>query len=311
MAVADQEKDLPLISIALCTYNGEKYLERQLQSILTQTYTNLEVVVVDDGSTDGTEDIILKYSEVDPRIRFYKNPKNLGFNKNFEKAISLTSGEFIAISDQDDIWETDKIRLLYENIGDNLLIFSNSLLMDSSGKLSEDQLLSNFSIKNKSFKAYLLHNYTTGHTSLFRKGFLKFILPLPERGYYDWWMGFVALYHQKITYLDRPLTRHRVHSGSVIQTVFSDEKARAHTDLFNTELNIRQLKVFRSYKNLLQEDRNTIDELIEELETKKRRFSFRLFMRLIFYFDEYIISKKQRTVFSKLNFARKYARPVI
>ena len=300
----------PLISIALCTYNGQEFLGEQLSSILAQSYDHLEVIVCDDGSTDGTLQIIEDFVAKDARLRLFRNSQNLGFNKNFEKAISLTSGEFIAISDQDDIWEADKIELLYEHIHDNLLIFSNSLLMDRTGMLLGDQLLSNFSIQDKSFKAYLLHNYTTGHTCLFRREFIKFILPLPEVGYYDWWMGFVALYHQKITFLDQPLTRHRVHAGSVIQTVFSDENAKSQTDLFNTDLNIRQLKVFRSYKNLHKEDRKIIDELIKDLETKKRKFSSRLFMKLVFSFEDYIVSKKKRSIFSKLNYARKYARAV-
>lgn len=304
------DKNLPLISIALCTYNGDKFLREQLSSILSQSYGHLEVVVCDDGSTDHTLDIVEDFAAKDARVRLYQNPQNLGFNKNFEKAISLASGEYIAISDQDDIWERDKIKLLYEHIHDNLLIFSNSLLMDGSGQLLGGQLLYNFSLQNKTFKAYLLHNYTTGHTCLFRREFLPYLLPLPEVGYYDWWMGFVALYHQKIAFLDQPLTRHRVHSGSVIQTVFADEKAKSQTDLFNTELNIRQLKVFRAYKNLLQQDRDTIDELMEDLETKKRQFSFRLFKKLVLSFDEYMVSKKKRNLLSKLNFARKYSRTV-
>src|SRR5690606_28140208 len=300
----------PLISIALCTFNGQEFLAEQLESILSQSYGHLEVIVCDDGSTDNTVDIVENFAALDPRIKLYRNPENLGFNKNFERAIFLSSGDYIVISDQDDIWETDKIKLLYEHIEENWLIFSNSRLMDRSGKLLEGQLLYNFSLENKTFKAYLLHNYTTGHTCLFRKQFTELILPLPKVGYYDWWMGFVALYHQKIAFLDQVLTRHRVHAGSVIQKVFSDEKAKSQTDLFNTELNIRQLQVFRGYKNLLQQDRETIEELIEDLETKKRQFSFRLFKKLILSFDDYIVSPRKRSVFSKINFARKYARCV-
>ena len=301
---------IPLISVALCTYNGQEFLSEQLSTILSQSYDHLEVIVCDDGSTDRTLQIVKDFAAKDPRVKWYQNLKNLGFNKNFEKAISLTSGEFIAISDQDDIWEVDKIQRLYDNIQTNLLIFSNSSLMDDSGMLLGDQLLSNFSLQDKSFKAYLLHNYTTGHTCLFRREFLDFILPLPAVGYYDWWMGFIALYHQKITFLDQPLTRHRVHAGSVIQTVFSDEKAKSQKDLFNTDLNIRQLKVFLAYKNLQPKDRDIIEELIKDLETKKRKFSSRLFVKLICHFDDFIVSKKKRSLLSKLNYARKYARAV-
>src|SRR4051812_38033424 len=100
---------LPLISIALCTYNGERFVESQLLSLIKQTYLNLEIIIVDDCSTDNTLNIIAGYAAKDNRIKYWKNDLNLGFNQNFQKALSLTSGEFIAISDQDDIWHETKI----------------------------------------------------------------------------------------------------------------------------------------------------------------------------------------------------------
>src|ERR1700748_3070750 len=94
----------PLVSVAMCTYNGEKYIRQQLDSILNQTWRNLEIVIVDDGSSDDTFAIISEYAEKDSRIKCFKNEVNLGFNKNFEHAVELTTGDYIAISDQDDIW---------------------------------------------------------------------------------------------------------------------------------------------------------------------------------------------------------------
>src|ERR1700742_3478188 len=100
----------PLISVALCTYSGEKFLQEQMDSILAQTYKNLEIVIVDDCSTDRTIDIINSYAEKDKRIKLFQNDTNLGFNKNFEKALSLTTGEYISISDQDDTWLPQKLQ---------------------------------------------------------------------------------------------------------------------------------------------------------------------------------------------------------
>ena len=138
----------PLISIALCTYNGSRFLEKQVMSILNQTYKNIELIVVDDCSTDNTFEIIKQLSFQYPQIKPYRNPKNLGFNKNFEKAISLSTGAYIAISDQDDIWLKDKLQRLYDHIGDKWLVFSNSEWVDEDeNKLGRQILASNFRIK--------------------------------------------------------------------------------------------------------------------------------------------------------------------
>src|SRR2546428_7089887 len=114
----------PLISVALCSYNGSKFIEEQIQSILKQSYSNLEVVICDDGSTDGTWETLCRLSTTDDRIKIYANEINLGYNKNFDKAFSLCAGEYIAISDQDDVWMTHKLERLLDCIGENLVIGS-------------------------------------------------------------------------------------------------------------------------------------------------------------------------------------------
>ncbi|MCU7614252.1 glycosyltransferase [Chryseobacterium sp. GMJ5] len=96
-------------SVALCTYNGEKYISAQLDSILNQTILPDEIVICDDISKDSTVEIIRDYQKIHPNIRVFINESNLGFIKNFEKAILQCSFDIIIISDQDDIWEKDKI----------------------------------------------------------------------------------------------------------------------------------------------------------------------------------------------------------
>lgn len=107
-----------MISIAMATYNGEKYLREQLDSILAQTVQDFELVVCDDCSTDSTVRILEEYVEKDARIKIFCNEQNLGFVKNFEKAISLCQGECIALSDQDDVWLPEHLQVLLENIGE-------------------------------------------------------------------------------------------------------------------------------------------------------------------------------------------------
>ena len=124
--------NVTLVSIAMCTYNGEKYLRGQLDSIIGQTYKNLEIIIVDDGSKDATMHILNTYASIDNRIKIFQNEKNLGFVQNFSKAISLCNGDFIALADQDDIWKKNKIEVFINEIGENTLIYSDAQLMDEN-----------------------------------------------------------------------------------------------------------------------------------------------------------------------------------
>lgn len=108
------------ISIAICTYNGEKYLTKQLDSILGQSRVPNEIVVCDDGSTDKTLEILKGYQEKFPNVfKVFVNPKNLGYYKNFEKAIYHCSEDFIITSDQDDIWKNNKVEITQQFFEEN------------------------------------------------------------------------------------------------------------------------------------------------------------------------------------------------
>ncbi len=101
-----------MISIALATYNGSKFLREQLDSILSQSMTDFEVIVCDDCSTDDTVKILYEYAAKDTRFNIHEHETNLGFKKNFEHILSLCKGEFIAFCDQNDIWEPNHIHTL-------------------------------------------------------------------------------------------------------------------------------------------------------------------------------------------------------
>ncbi|HWD88832.1 MAG TPA: glycosyltransferase [Mucilaginibacter sp.] len=292
-----------LVSVALCTYNGEKYIEEQLQSIINQTYGNLEITVVDDCSTDGTARIIREFANRDKRIQFFINSHNLGFNKNFEKALRLTSGKFIAISDQDDIWLPDKLALLRQNIGDNWLIFSNSGYV---GDMADGELLPGFKLPG-SYKGILLHNYVTGHTSMLTRELLQASLPIPEKGYYDWWLGFIAAYRQKIFYLPVILTLHRIHEESIMQKLSAEQNAEWKAYENTAEM----LNNFAGYHSLAPEDKNFITQLSHTYQLKgSGSLSVPLMKIIIKYYPELFPNVRPRTMFSKVNFARKYAEGV-
>ena len=103
-----------MIGIAMTTYNGEKYLKEQIDSILNQTVSDFELIVCDDVSSDSTMDILNDYAEKDDRIHVFRNEENLGFLKNFEKAIRICldrSAEYVALADQDDIWTENHLEV--------------------------------------------------------------------------------------------------------------------------------------------------------------------------------------------------------
>lgn len=205
--------NITTISIALTTYNGEKYLQEQLESIYNQTFNNFEVIVCDDCSSDRTVSILEEYRKK-YGLRYYVNDQNIGFVKNFEKAISLCKGEYIALSDQDDIWKSTKLETLLSNIGDAFLITSDAELIDESGVLFHESFRRYsklYVVLNKQFESLLFHNFVQGATLMFRNELLKIALPFPDGiGYHDWWLALCASYHNKIIYYDKPLIRYRI-----------------------------------------------------------------------------------------------------
>lgn len=287
------------VSVALCTYNGEKFIAEQLDSLVNQNYNNLEIVIVDDKSTDDTIEIISSYAAKDARIKIFQNKSTLGFNKNFERAVTLCTGDYIAICDQDDVWLPDKLLLLAENMGDNWLIYSNSVRVDD--KLSNtDQLLNHHKL-SYDYKGILLSNYVTGHTVMICRELVNVALPFPENGYYDWWLGFVALYHKKIRYVDKVLTQHRQHSASVINK-------QIHTNDVNVKIRqstIAMLQEFSAYKNLAPVDKAFILDL-KSAYVRSSASPVKLIRLINKFYSELFSEQKPRNMLSRLNFARRY-----
>ncbi len=121
------------VSVVMCTYNGATYLREQLDSIVKQTYPIHELIVQDDGSSDNTLEIVRDYANRFSFVKIYENEHNLGYNRNFLNAVMKANGDAIAIADQDDIWEPDKLASQMELLkGGNSLVFHNSFLFDAS-----------------------------------------------------------------------------------------------------------------------------------------------------------------------------------
>jgi glycosyltransferase involved in cell wall biosynthesis len=247
-------KASPLISIALCTYNGEKYLIEQLDSLVNQTYKNFEIIAIDDNSSDNSYSILEDYSKNYPFLKVEKNNQNLGFTKNFEKAIQKCTGDYIAISDQDDIWKLDKLATLFAEIGENMLIYHNSELVDSFGKPIENLKLSDRTKPYTGTKNiyFVANNSISGHASMFKKELLKYVLPFDGRFYYDWWIAFVAISIGTIKYIPNSLVYFRQHGNNVsdILSLKGEKVLKNGNSYFNFNLDwIKKLSEFKHCKN--------------------------------------------------------------
>lgn len=252
----------PIISVALCTFNGVNYLREQLQSVLKQTYDNFEIVIVDDGSTDGTIKIISEFAAVDTRIRFYENHERLNLNKNFEKAMLLCVGEYICPCDQDDVWAENKLECLLQNIGPNNLIFSNSEYIDSNNNSLNRNLSDDY--VNQSFKnplAFIFFNAIPGHTMMIKKQVIKAATPFPSSVFYDHWLAFVSLLDGEIKYIPETLQFYRQHSSNTVgakgfathKKTIKDQTTIQQEAIVNLELKLNLLSPTTSEHKIIKD----------------------------------------------------------
>lgn len=213
-----------LVSIVMATYNGEKYLRKQLDSILAQSYQQFELIVVDDASMDGTLSILEEYAALDDRIHVFPSEKNLGLVSNFERGLRLAKGDFIALSDQDDIFRKDKFELLLNAFKGHPscdLAVSDLSLIDGADAEFASSMWRYQKLKpqqGKPFCRLLYLNFVTGCAMMFRRRLLKFALPFPPACLvHDWWLAVVAASSKGggICLINEPLTAYRQHRSNV------------------------------------------------------------------------------------------------
>lgn len=207
----------------MATYNGGRYLREQIDSILDQTIPFHELIISDDASTDGTWDILTEYAARDPRIKACRNERNIGFVANFEKALRHCSGDYIALSDQDDVWTADHLEALLHKIEGKNLAVGDAEIMDTDG-LRTGVLLSHaenwdYIPKNDLLKAYTIFFYrgcAQGASMLFKKEFLAKALPVPNNGiYHDVWLNAFACFYGGMQRVGDVITLYRRHDKAV------------------------------------------------------------------------------------------------
>jgi len=261
----------PLVSIALCVYNGEKYLREQLGSLVNQTYSNIEIVAVDDCSTDSSIKILQEFASQFPFLRIVKNEQNLGYVKNFEKAITLCNGDFIALSDQDDIWDLDKIKLQAENIKDHQLIYHDSLFIDERGKNLNKKMsdvLHLYSGDNP--EIFLLSNCVSGHSCFFKKELIPEILPFHPEHFHDHWIAYVATNLGSIICLPECLVSYRQHTTASTDILNKrkalDKSYHENRDIAKFKKELKWLKLCQSYHR--NKDQAFVDKFTRLFENR-------------------------------------------
>jgi glycosyltransferase involved in cell wall biosynthesis len=217
------------ISVALCTYNGERFLRQQLESISSQTVLPSELVISDDGSTDNTLDIVHGFAARAPfPVVIRQNASNLGFAQNFASCFAECKGDVIAVSDQDDIWFPDRIERTWNAFETDAAlgyVFSDAPFIDEADMPTGVTLYGSYPIfitDREAFadgrsilRAVLRWPIIYGTTMAFRSRFLSTILPIPVGWSHDWWISIVLSSLSSSRKLD-PVTLYRQHASQVV-----------------------------------------------------------------------------------------------
>jgi glycosyltransferase involved in cell wall biosynthesis len=220
----------PRWSVALCTYNGARFVREQLDSITAQSVKPHEIVVCDDQSTDDTARIVREFAASSPiRLSLEVNPTRLGVTKNFERAIARCTGEIIFLCDQDDMWRADKIERLSRCFDDPAvgLAFSNAQVVNEDLSSAGYDLWPEIwfgrgeqeRVRNGDALPVLLrHAIAAGTTLAFRASYRELILPIPDLPHsHDVWITLlIACAGGRLCPVDETLVKYRLHGGNVV-----------------------------------------------------------------------------------------------
>lgn len=200
-----------MISVCMATYNGERYIKEQVISILSQLGPDDELIVSDDGSKDNTLQVLEEFN--DPRIKLYEGPQR-GLTYNFENAIKHAIGDYIFLTDQDDVWESNKVERMMEALHPVDLVVSDAWICDENA-VSTGKSLYDICKPHKGFWPTLFHTTYIGCCTAFRRTILKKLLPFPPHiVMHDYWIGQIADLYYKTTFIPDKLLRYRRHGNN-------------------------------------------------------------------------------------------------
>jgi len=202
------------ISVCIATFNGEKYIKKQLSSILKQIGINDEIIISDDSSTDSTINIINSFH--DSRIKLFKEMTYYNPIYNFENAIKKSSGDIIVLADQDDVWLNNKMRVIRESFKGKLdkiyTLMLNGYMIDESDKVINNSLF-NYRNSGKGIAKNIIKNTYMGCSMAFTRKVLNIILPFPKKiPMHDSWIGVLSEIFGDVDFDERKTIKYRIHN---------------------------------------------------------------------------------------------------
>ncbi len=302
------------IDILLPTYNGEKYLKEQLDSILNQTYKNIRLIISDDCSKDSTPKILEEYRKKDERIELYLQKENIGVVKGIEFLLKKVKSNYYMLADQDDVWLPIKVEKSIETLTKQNadLVFGDLEVVDQNLKTIYpsfgDFMMLNRKINKyiDSYKVNYLYNCVTGCTVLSKKEFIEKIVPIPTDSKYlihDHWIGLIVALNGKLAYMPEKYIKYRQHGNNQVGTDKISHGFRKLEQVRELFINVK-LGVFGTYVNNkekfpkeLQEQNEKALDYFRNIKNKKN-FNFmgwNVFHKLyktetpIYYLENFVI----------------------
>jgi glycosyltransferase involved in cell wall biosynthesis len=317
-----------MVSIALATYQGARFLPEQLASFLAQGRLPEELCVSDDGSSDGTAALIEEFARKAPfPVHFFRNPSPGGANRNFEYAIQQCRGEIILFSDQDDVWlphHVEKLLAPFEADQRIVAVASNSEYCDQNlqpgGLTTEDverfparMREATMRLPANQLELVLRHRISAGHGMAFRRSLIPLIVPFSSAWTYDQWVFILAAAAGFVSYVPEALTLHRQHDSQAIGSRKLDLQTWASQSRDTTNERTEEEK-WREIADRVRGNRNLVrdpDAAVKILDRKAdfvgnraRTRNSSVGRRLVFSFRELLLGRYHRFGRGFLTFAR-------
>ncbi|NGZ90282.1 glycosyltransferase family 2 protein [Psychroflexus maritimus] len=263
------------ISIAMATYNGERFLQEQLDSFVAQSRLPDELVVSDDCSTDGTLEILERFAKEAPfEVIINKNKNNLGYAGNFNRALELTTGDLVFLSDQDDVWFDNKIEVMCNHASntDKMVLLNDAVITDT--ELKDTGVTQLGQIKSGNLPESL---YVLGCSVLIKRQFFKVCLPIPK-GYssHDGWIVKLAEGLNNKLIIDEPFQYYRRHNSNETSYVVNKKKQLKKVHILVDKLNKiyhrrKGTSKFKS-KELLNQQNTLLKKRLTSIDNQKIDF---------------------------------------
>jgi glycosyltransferase involved in cell wall biosynthesis len=292
-----------LVSIALCTYNGAAYLSQQLDTLVNQTYPHIEIVVVDDCSTDDTYTILNSYAAKYPQFKIHQNENNLGFVQNFERAVRLCKGELIALCDQDDIWDHQKIQLQVEAIGNHIFVYHDSEFIHQDGSPMHKKMSDIVNMYSGGQpETFLFFNCVSGHAILMKRELLNHALPLKRDYFHDWWLAYVATNLGTIGYIPQCLVKYRQHLKN--DTNILRLKDKPESKKLSSATKIERIQQWLSYCKYfpLNKNQQLVDEFHDAFTHRVNSYMSTRLSALLFKHRKTVLYIRKKSKLNMLNY---------